>query len=78
MRKVVAKGKDANRLSISEARKLLTELVDRAAYQGQEFTITRNGKPMAKIVPMAENQSEFLKLVRSTIADSKDILRGLE
>jgi prevent-host-death family protein len=67
-----------NQLSISEARKILSELVERAAYQGQEFTITRNGKPMAKIVPMAEGQAEFIKLVRATIADSKDILRGLE
>jgi len=67
-----------NLLSISEARKMLTELVDRAAYQGQEFTITRNGKPMAKIVPVAEAQAQFLKLVQTTIAESKDILRSLE
>jgi prevent-host-death family protein len=67
-----------NRLSISEVRKMLTELVDRAAYQGQEFTITRNGKPMARIVPMAEAQTQFLKLVQTTIAESKDILRSLE
>jgi len=69
---------EENRLSISDARKMLTELVDRAAYQGQEFTITRNGKPMAKIVPVAGAQAEFLKLVRETVADSKDILRALE
>jgi prevent-host-death family protein len=65
-------------LSISEARKLLTELVDRAAYQGKEFTITRNGKPMARIVPLEEAASEFQSLVRATISDSKDILRALE
>jgi prevent-host-death family protein len=70
--------KRKNRLSISEARRMLTELVDRAAYQGQEFTITRNGKPMAKIVPMDEAVSEFRKLVRATVEDRKDILRGLE
>ncbi|HME68328.1 MAG TPA: type II toxin-antitoxin system prevent-host-death family antitoxin [Myxococcota bacterium] len=67
-----------NRLSISEARRMLTELVDRAAYQRKEFIITRNGKAMARIVPMAEAQSEFVKLVRATVADSKDILRELE
>lgn len=70
--------KRQNRLSISEARRMLTELVDRAAYQGQEFTITRNGKPMAKIVPMDDARSEFQKLVRATVSDSKDILRALE
>jgi prevent-host-death family protein len=64
------------RLSISDVRKMLTELVDRAAYQGQEVTITRNGRPMAKIVPAVP--SEFQKLVRATVTDSKDILRGLE
>jgi prevent-host-death family protein len=57
---------------------MLTELVERAAYQNQEFTITRNGKPMAMIVPLAEARSDFQKLVRATITDSKDILRALE
>jgi len=66
------------RLSISDARRMLTELVDRAAYQGQEFTITRNGKPMARIVPLEDSLSEFQKLVRATVADSKEILRALE
>lgn len=75
---LAAKRKNQNRLSISEARRMLTELVDRAAYQGQEFTITRNGKPMAKIVPMTDAVSEFQKLVRATVEDRKDILRGLE
>ena len=37
---------EKNSLKISEVRKMLTLLVDRAAYQGQEFTITRNGRPM--------------------------------
>lgn len=65
-------------LSISEARKMLTELVNRSAYQGQEFTIMRNGKPMAKIVPIGAAHAEFVNLVRETIADSKDVLRNLE
>lgn len=67
-----------NRLSISEARRMLTELINLTAYQGREFTITRNGKPMARIVPLSEEQTDFQKQVRATIADSKDILRELE
>jgi prevent-host-death family protein len=67
-----------NHMTMSEARRLLAELVQRAAYQGQEFTITRNGKPMAKIVPIDEAHADFVKLVRATVADSKDILRSLE
>ena len=66
------------RLSISEVRKMLTELVDRAAYQNQEVTITRNGKPMARIAPLTEDHADFRRLVRETVTDSKDILRGLE
>lgn len=66
-------------LTISEARKMLTDLVNCAAYQGQEFTITRNGKPMARIVPLEGTQmTEFQKLARATVEDSKDILRALE
>ncbi len=66
------------RLAISDVRKMLTELVDRAAYQNQEVIITRNGKPMARIAPLTDDQADFQKLVRETVADSKDILRGLE
>ena len=67
-----------NSLKISEVRKVLTELVERAAYQGQETTITRNGKPMAKIVPTEGAMADFQKLARATVEDSKDILRALE
>ena len=66
------------RLAISDVRKMLTQLVDRAAYQNQEVIITRNGRPMARIAPLTDDQADFLKLVRETVADSKDILRGLE
>jgi prevent-host-death family protein len=71
----MAKETTPNSLTITEARKQLPELVQLAAYQGQEFIITRNGKPMARIVPVDD---ECVKVVRGVIADHKDILRGLE
>jgi prevent-host-death family protein len=40
-------------LSAAEAKAKLSELLDRAA-RGEEITITRHGKPVARIVPAAE------------------------
>ena len=57
---------------------MLTELGDRAAWRGQETTITRNGKPIARIVPVEGAMADFQKLARATVEDSKDILRALE
>jgi prevent-host-death family protein len=37
-------------LNIEEARPVLGEIVDRAAYADEHFVITRNGKPRAVIV----------------------------
>ena len=39
-----------------EAKKRLDELLDRAE-RGEEVTITRKGKPVAKLVPMHETAS---------------------
>jgi prevent-host-death family protein len=36
--------------NIEEARRVLGDIVDRAAIAGEHFTITRNGKPKAVIV----------------------------
>ncbi|WP_327588261.1 type II toxin-antitoxin system Phd/YefM family antitoxin [Nonomuraea sp. NBC_00507] len=44
-------------IPISEAKDRLTELADRAAREHDHFTLTRNGRPHAVIVSMAEWES---------------------
>ena len=74
----MATNTNRNELSISKARRMLTELVNQAAYKDEEFTITRNGRPLARLVPLQDVSDDFDRLADSTITDSKDILRGLE
>ncbi|MFC4060610.1 type II toxin-antitoxin system Phd/YefM family antitoxin [Planomonospora corallina] len=44
-------------IPISEAKDRLTELADRAAREHDHFTLTRNGRPHAMIVSVAEWES---------------------
>lgn len=39
-------------VSTSEARKELADILNRAAYAHERTTVTRNGKPVAAIVPL--------------------------
>lgn len=41
-------------VTTAEARKHMAELVNRAAYGGERFVVTRHGKELAAIVPLAE------------------------
>jgi prevent-host-death family protein len=41
-------------VSVSEARQDFAELVNRAAYGGERVLVSRHGKPIAAIVPIAD------------------------
>lgn len=41
--------------SFSEARQNLTEIADRVANEGVEYTVFKHSKPLFKIVPVAQN-----------------------
>lgn len=43
-------------LNIAEAKKRLSELVGRVAHGGEEILLTRRGKPMARLVPVREDE----------------------
>jgi prevent-host-death family protein len=47
-------------VSLYEAKTHLSELVDRAA-QGDEITITKSGKPKARLVPVAPPNAKRLR-----------------
>lgn len=41
-------------LNVAEAKKRFSELLGRVTYAGEAVLITRRGKPMAKLVPVAD------------------------
>ena len=45
-----------NRISASDARRRLPRLLDRAA-RGESLTITRHGKPVARLIPVPSDRS---------------------
>ena len=67
---------DGGHVSVSEARETFADLVNRVAYRNERVLVTRRGKPIAAIIPMA--QAEFLaqaedeydiKLARESLAE---------
>ncbi|MFT9669332.1 type II toxin-antitoxin system Phd/YefM family antitoxin [Streptomyces rhizosphaericola] len=45
-------------IGIEDARKILGDLVDEVRYTGAEVTLTRYGKPVARLCPATESVSE--------------------
>lgn len=51
-------------VSVAEAKKFLSELLGKVAYGQQSFTIVKRGRPMARLVPAAEEPSRSLADVK--------------
>jgi prevent-host-death family protein len=47
-------GDPMKNITTAEARKNLSELLNRAAYGGERFVVTRHGKELVAIVPLEE------------------------
>ncbi|MEV7617523.1 type II toxin-antitoxin system Phd/YefM family antitoxin [Streptomyces sp. NPDC089799] len=45
-------------VGIEEARKILGDLVNEVRYSGADVILTRNGKPVARLVPLAPVEME--------------------
>ncbi len=54
-------------VSTGEARKNLAELLNRSAYGGERFVVTRHGKELVAIVPVEE--ASLLEKVRDFLAE---------
>jgi len=61
-------------ISTANARKNMAELVNRAAYGGERFVVTRHGKELVAIVPLAD--VTLLDRVRSFL-DARDFEAAL-
>ena len=57
-------------LGVTQARKLLSTIVDRVQHQGDTYIVSRHGKPAAAVVPVQVYESwkrqreEFFELIR--------------
>ena len=63
-----------NRISITEAKQRLGELVKRAAYGGERFLLQFRGKPQAAVVSYADYE-DLERLKRSPIGQEEALKR---
>ena len=64
------------RIGASEARRHLPRLLDRAA-QGESLTITRHGKPVARLVPLAHDRERAQKATARIVERRRHLKRAL-
>jgi prevent-host-death family protein len=62
----------ANDVGVYEAKTHLTALLDRVEH-GEQFTITKHGKPIARLIPVAHTDRERR---REAIARIKELRKG--
>lgn len=62
-------------ITTGEARKNMAELLNRAAYGGERFVVTRHGKELVAIVPVAD--ATLLERLRGLL-ERKDYEAALE
>ena len=62
------------RIGASEARRHLPRLLDRVA-QGESLTITRHGKPVARLVPIAHDPESAMQAACRIIERRKHLKR---
>lgn len=59
-------------ISSSEARSQLAEIFDRVAYGGEQIVLTRNGKPLVALIPIADLERLDTYEVQSTPLDNPE------
>ncbi len=63
------------RIGAAEVRRRLSRLLDRVA-QGENLTITRHGKPVARLVPMLHDRDRALEAAARIIERRKHLKRA--
>jgi prevent-host-death family protein len=64
-------------ISVAEAKKHLSELLGRVAYGGEQIVITKRGKPLARLVPAAE-EPEHLAEARGWLDNEDDFFKTID
>ncbi len=66
------------RINIAEAKRHFSDLIGRVAYGGEAITITRRGRPMARLVPIADGDREHLCEVKGWLGDDDPFFDAIE
>lgn len=65
-------------VGVAEAKKSLSDLLSRVAYQGVSFVIEKRGRPLARLVPMARRRRRGLADVRGWLDDADPFFTAME
>ena len=75
----MAAPKRSSTVSVAEAKQHLSELLGRVAFAGETVTISKRGKPMAKLVPVdTPDTAPRLADVQSWLRDDDSFFDGIE
>jgi len=64
-------------ISVADAKKHLSEILGRVAYGKEEITITKRGKPMARLVP-AEVETRHLAEAKGWLDEDDEFFETIE
>jgi len=65
-------------LNVAEAKRQFSDLLGRVAYGGESILITRRGRPMARLVPVAGDRAAHLARVRGWLDDDDPFFAAVD
>ncbi len=65
-------------LDVAEAKKRFSDLLGRVAHGGESILITRRGRPMARLVPVAGDRAAHLASVRGWLDDDDPFFAAVD
>lgn len=65
-------------LNVAKAKSRFSELLGRVARDGETILITRRGKPMAKLVPVGDDETPHLADVRGWLDDDDPFFDAID
>lgn len=65
-------------VGVAEAKKSLSDLLSRVAYQGVSIVIEKRGRPLARLVPVTRRRTRSLADVRGWLDDADPFFKAME
>lgn len=69
---------EGTRIAASEFKARCLELMDRVRQTRQEITVTKYGRPVAKLVPLSKREGRLFGHLRGTLTRYGDLIRPIE
>ncbi|MEL6439411.1 MAG: type II toxin-antitoxin system prevent-host-death family antitoxin [Cyanobacteria bacterium J06621_8] len=69
---------DIDSISTGEFKTHCLKLLDRVSKTKKTITITKHGKPMAKLTPIEEQAYSLFGCLKDTVEIKEDIIEGIE